>query len=165
MAQVVVGIDGSQHSFEALRLAAQEARCRSATLHIMYVYEPARAGQSSIAAVVVASGASTTYPTDDAALREAAARDEEARSEQHRHAEGLLRQYVHQAGVDLDGLEVQRTAIGGKHASAALIRESRDADLLVVGSRGRGGFAGLLLGSVSQQCVHHAMCPVLVVRG
>jgi nucleotide-binding universal stress UspA family protein len=165
MAQVLVGIDGSHYSFEALRLAAQEARCRSAALHIMYVYEPAGAAQASVAALVMAADTSKTFPTDEAVMRQATARDEKDRAEQHRRAEGLLRQYINEADVDLSGIDVQRTAISDRRPSAALIRQSRNADLLVVGSRGRGGFAGLLLGSVSQQCVHHAMCPVLVVRG
>ena len=77
MAQVVAGIDGSQHSFEALRLAAQVARCRSAALHVMYMYEPLRTGQASAAALVVAAGTSMTFPTDEAVMREATARDEE----------------------------------------------------------------------------------------
>ncbi|MFH8624527.1 universal stress protein [Streptomyces vietnamensis] len=50
------------------------------------------------------------------------------------------------------------------HPAAVVIEESRDADLLVVDSHGRGAFAGMLLGSVSGHCVHHASCPVLVVR-
>ena len=54
-------------------------------------------------------------------------------------------------------------AIEGQPA-AILLREAQDADMIVVGSRGRGGFASLLLGSVSQQIVHHASCPVVVVR-
>ncbi|MEU3985934.1 universal stress protein [Streptomyces sp. NPDC026672] len=50
------------------------------------------------------------------------------------------------------------------HPAAALTEAAKDAELLVVGSRGHGAFTGMLLGSVSHHCVHHATCPVLVVR-
>ncbi len=50
------------------------------------------------------------------------------------------------------------------HAAEVLLREAKDADLLVVGSRGRGGFASAIVGSVSLQCVLNAHCPVLVLR-
>jgi nucleotide-binding universal stress UspA family protein len=65
---------------------------------------------------------------------------------------------------DLADTEIDYVAMGDRHPSEALLRASNDADLLVVGSRGLGGFGGLLLGSISQQCVQHATCPVLVVR-
>ena len=55
--------------------------------------------------------------------------------------------------------------IGGGHPADVLLAAAADADLLVVSSRGHGAFADALLGSVSQYCVHHAHCPVLVMRG
>jgi nucleotide-binding universal stress UspA family protein len=64
--------------------------------------------------------------------------------------------------VDTSGVEVERVVVEGP-AGGALVEASRGAELLVVGSRGRGGFKGLLLGSVSQQCAHHAECPVVIV--
>ncbi len=57
------------------------------------------------------------------------------------------------------------TTVREGHASAVLLNASKNADMLVVGSRGHGGFAGLLLGSVSAACAEHAHCPVLVVHG
>ena len=62
-----------------------------------------------------------------------------------------------------DRARVQAQVIRGS-AAAVLLEASRDADLLVVGNRGRGAFAELLLGSVSEHCVRHAPCPVVVVR-
>ena len=67
------------------------------------------------------------------------------------------------AAPSTEGLEVEWLGIPG-NPSEVLIEASRGASLLVVGSRGLGGFMGLMIGSVSNQCVHHADCPVLVVR-
>ena len=61
------------------------------------------------------------------------------------------------------GADIEQAVVEG-NAAAVLIDKSRDADLLVVGTRGHGGFAGMLLGSVSAHCAHHAHCPVVVVR-
>ena len=69
---------------------------------------------------------------------------------------GLVRQVTPE--VDVVGITHEESPVN------ALIEASRGADLLVVGSRGRGGFTGLLLGSVSQQCAVHAHCPVVIVR-
>ena len=66
------------------------------------------------------------------------------------------------AGVDTQGVAVRSRLVEGRPVTA-LIRESLEADMLVVGSRGRSGVAAVILGSVSTACVHHASCPVVVV--
>ena len=162
MVEVVVGVDGSQQSLHALRLAAQEARSRSARLHAVYVYQPVHGSNLPAAAAVAVTG--RWAASGASVMREAYRHSAEQQEEARRHAEGLLAQVIREAEDDLAGMAVERTVISDEHPSAALVRLSAGADLLVVGSRGLGGFRGLLLGSVSQQCVQHATCPVLVVR-
>jgi nucleotide-binding universal stress UspA family protein len=78
-------------------------------------------------------------------------------------AETALAATLQEVVPDAAEVEIERRVVEGAPA-AVLVDESREADLLVVGSRGLGGFSGLLLGSVSQQCAHHAACPVVIVR-
>jgi nucleotide-binding universal stress UspA family protein len=68
------------------------------------------------------------------------------------------------AGHDLEGIDVECVVSLGNPAPVLLAHAAKD-DIIIVGSRGRGGFTGLLLGSVSQQVILHARCPVVVVRG
>lgn len=165
MAVVVVGVDGSAQSLEALKLAAREAHWRAARLRAVYVYEPVRPRQAEAAAAVAAAA---LWPSaanrSGTVIAEASRHDDEERAHARSHAENLLRQIVASVEDDMPGVEVDEVAIGDRHPSEALLRAAVDADLLVVGSRGLGGFAGLLLGSIGQQCVQHATCPVLVVR-
>jgi nucleotide-binding universal stress UspA family protein len=84
---------------------------------------------------------------------------EEAQS----HAENQLEQFV----TDVLGIEAARSArlvaIAGDHPAEVLIGHAENADLLVIGTRGLGGFAGMLLGSVAHQCVQHCRCPMLIL--
>jgi nucleotide-binding universal stress UspA family protein len=77
-------------------------------------------------------------------------------------AEGVLDSAI--AAVDTSGVKLEQKVLTGG-AAPVLVEEAKGASLLVVGSRGRGGFKGLLLGSVSQQVAHHAACPVVIIPG
>ena len=135
MGAIVVGIDQSIEAKAALRFALEEARFRRASLLAVHAMDPFG-----------------TYPSlavDVSAV--------------HRAAEDLLENVVSEVTGADDGVEIDRRVVEGA-PGAVLVAEARGADLLVVGSRGHGGFAGLLLGSVSQQCAHHAECPVVIVR-
>jgi nucleotide-binding universal stress UspA family protein len=137
MFDVVVGIDGSEHSRFALKWASDEAKHRGVTLRILFAqisdpeyvpewYEPGSGDLSPGQAIV-----------DDAV--------------------GLV-------ATRHPGLLV-RSEIAEWPPSLALTVASRSADLLVVGARGKGGFKELVLGSVSDQCIQYAHCPVAVVHG
>lgn len=137
--RVVVGVDGSTGSLDALRYAAAVAHWQHWTLHIVHTWHI----NYPIAPYVL------DYSEMEKAAQEA--------------AEQTVRDAEKQVLGDNCPLEVRRT-IEEAPPARALIEASEGADLLVVGSRGRGGFSSLALGSVGQACVHHAHCPVLIVR-
>jgi nucleotide-binding universal stress UspA family protein len=134
--RIVVGVDGSDCSVEALRWACDEARMRSARLEVLHVWHLPYVGLP---------GVSPPYPE----------------AEFEAYATAVLDHTIIAAG-GVDGAVERRVAKG--HAANELIAASRRADLVVVGCRGHGGVAGTLLGSVSQRVATHAECPVVVVR-
>lgn len=140
MSGIVVGVDGSENSLEALRWAAEEARLRSATLRVVAVFN----------APLMSTGYEVVAP-DPSDLAAASSTMLDAAVDTVRETGGL--DDVHVATEVLEG-----------HAGERLIELSADADLLVVGSRGHGGFLGMVLGSVTGHVVRHAACPVVVVR-
>jgi nucleotide-binding universal stress UspA family protein len=79
----------------------------------------------------------------------------------HARAEELVDELLTEVGAA--GIEVQPVVVQERHPADALLEVSSDADLLVLGSRGRGGFGGLMLGSITHAVVLHAHCPVVVV--
>jgi nucleotide-binding universal stress UspA family protein len=137
---VLVGVDGSRGSRKALAWAAAEAAEHNADLIVINVWEqpvPPPAG----------SGSPPLGEVPDW-------RDEATRA---------LMQVVTEELGDSPPVQTQPRLRHGRPAEV-LIEESAGADLLVVGTRGHGGFAGLLLGSVSQHVAAYAQCPVTVVR-
>jgi len=140
MQRIVVGIDGSQGARRALEWAVAEAKLRDAHLVIIHAWlEPAAVAVGS----VITAGGVEPEVFEDAAWR---------------IVTNLL------AEVDTSGLPqgMESHVVAGGPARA-LLDGAKDADLVVVGSRGLGGFSGLLLGSVSQQVAHHATCPVVII--
>ncbi|NUP48907.1 MAG: universal stress protein [Catenulispora sp.] len=138
---VVVGIDDLDHSARAVTVAAREARLRGAPLWIAHAYHWLPP---------VVTGVMPGGDTPEGAVRDAAT-ELLARAVTHTHAA-------------YPELEIHDYAMSG-NPGPALGDLAKDAALLVVGGRGRGGFAGMLLGSVALSAVAHAECPVLVVRG
>lgn len=142
MPGILVGVDGSEHSRRALEWAAREAGIRHAPLTVLTVHQ----------AVASYWGAAIPYPADSELV-------EQARKEAQEQADEVL-----------EGLgegqprpsEVTVQTVSGIPAEE-LLAKSASADMIVVGSRGAGGFRKLLMGSVSSQVTHHAHVPVVVV--
>lgn len=133
---VIVGVDGAQDSVRALEWAAEYARAFDAPLHVLAAYDvPTVLGPYAMA------GWESPTKLEEAARSMLTDTVRDTLGENARVEEQVLR----------------------GHAAEALVKVSKGARLVVVGSRGRGGFTGMLLGSVSQHVVAHARCPVIVM--
>jgi nucleotide-binding universal stress UspA family protein len=137
--RIVVGVDGSPSSVRALEWAIRQAGLTGDAIDAVYAWHyPASYG---LPVADITDYAGLAAEILDKAIAEA------------RNAE---------PGA---GNTAIRPRVLEGHPAQILLDQARDADLLVVGSRGHGGFSGALLGSVSQHVVHHAPCPVVVIRG
>jgi nucleotide-binding universal stress UspA family protein len=162
--RIVVGVDASPGARRALAWAAAEARLRQAVLQVVHAYH------AKDVAAPVYFGSQHTYDADVGAaggprpeLTASVQRREAIEAAVRSQADELLATLLGALGETVSGVEVQQTVVEDRHPAEALVRLSVDAELLVVGSRGRGGFSELLLGSVSHAAVLHAVCPVVVV--
>ncbi|MET3141351.1 UNVERIFIED_ORG: nucleotide-binding universal stress UspA family protein [Arthrobacter sp. UYEF10] len=134
--RILAGVDGSAPSRLALEWAVTEARLRHGQVRVVTAWEfpPVTVGMEGLV------------------------RDPDVFPQTARRLQNEALQRVDSEGVTVTGDVVQG------NAADVLLRAAENADLLIVGSRGLGGFTGLLLGSVSTQVLHHSPCPVLVVR-
>jgi nucleotide-binding universal stress UspA family protein len=139
MGTIVVGVDGSEGSIAALRFAVEEAKVRGAEVRAVNAWH--------VPPAVYGSGWAPAGVDFD---------------EFRKLAEDALAQSLEDAGAAAAEVTVTPVLREGQPADV-LCAEAEHADMIVVGSRGLGGFRGLLLGSVSQQVVHHARCPVVVM--
>jgi nucleotide-binding universal stress UspA family protein len=154
MGTIVIGVDGSPGSDAALRWALDEARLRNATVRVVHAYEAPQLSAAEAGVGLGAPAAHAVFSPNEVEQFQASAEKE---------AHGVIERSLSRvAGDSDDGPKIERSARLGSPAQA-LIEEGREAELLVLGSRGRGGFLGLLLGSVSQQLAHHPPCPLVIL--
>jgi nucleotide-binding universal stress UspA family protein len=135
--RIVVGIDGSPSSVDALEWAARQAEMTGSTLEAVTTWE-----------WPTSYGWAFPFPRDyDPSSDASKVLDDVLGTAKNAHPDIVIRPVV------LEG-----------RPAPALVKASRGADLLVVGSRGHGEFSGMLLGSVSEHCVHHVSCPITVIH-
>jgi nucleotide-binding universal stress UspA family protein len=140
MSEIIVGVDGSGHSQRALEWAMHEAAIRHIPLTVLTVHEAIRGYYTGMA----------VYPDDPA-------RTEDLRALAQAETDKVL--------AGLDGPRPESVTVKAVHGYVVeeLINAAKEADMLVVGSRGAGGFTRLMVGSVADQVAQHAHCPVLLV--
>ncbi|NBX12529.1 MAG: universal stress protein [Acidimicrobiia bacterium] len=136
--RIVVGTDGSEHSLSAIRWALQEASLRNVPVDVIHSWH--------FTPMVDPMGIAIIPPT----------------SEMQAAAKFVLDGVMKKVERDRGGVQVNEIVAQGSPATM-LMQAAKDAEMVVVGRRGHGGFVGLLLGSVATQVVHHAPCPVVVV--
>lgn len=136
--RIVIGLDGSDASKDALRWAVRLAPTLNARIEAIVAWEsPAMTGWD---------GGTLTQLQPDESAKE------------------ILKESLDSVFGPIHPADVTGSTKQG-HPTAVLLEASKGAEMLIVGSRGLGGFAGLLLGSVGSCCAEHATCPVLVVHG
>jgi nucleotide-binding universal stress UspA family protein len=144
---IVVGVDGSEASHEALRWAAEEARLRSAPLQAVHAWSfiPAQ-------------------PIGDPGMLAVSAGDLPGQLEAESEAAGAVLDHAVEVVLGAEPAVAVEPRLLEGDAGELLVAESASAELIVVGSHGRSGFRAALLGSVSRHVVDHATCPVVVVK-
>ena len=140
---IVVGVDGSESSRDALAWALAEARTRDRHVRVVAAWH--------VETMVYA--AAPFVPPIEGGISESF----------EQTAQSAIAESLEAVGDAAEGIGVERSIVEGA-AAHVLVQEAENAELLVVGSHGRGRVSGLLLGSVSQHCARHATCPVVIVR-
>jgi nucleotide-binding universal stress UspA family protein len=140
MSGIVVGVDGSIHSQQALEWALHEAAIRHSPLSVLTVHP----------AIVGYFGGVVTSPQD---------------LELTEQVQAAVKAQADKALAELDGPHPESVMVKAVHGFPVeeLVNASKEADMVVLGSRGVGGFTRLMLGSTAGQVVQHAHCPVLIV--
>ena len=134
--KIIVGVDGSPSSNAALEWAAQEAEIRGASLELIHAWNYPNLGYGGYVAVL---------------------------EDFEKDAANVLDEVVSATHEAHPNLKLVSSLLQGPTAQTIMER-AKEADMVVVGSRGRGGFSGLLLGSVGQQLVHHCPVPVVIIH-
>jgi nucleotide-binding universal stress UspA family protein len=159
---VAVAIDASEGSSKALAWAAAEARLRGAVLRVIHAWTLPRLSRADYLEASTEEGSGLSA-WDEEAYDEYRAQVMSMADDEPGEAEDVVASQIAAVLGPSPDIPLERYVKEGR-AAQVILEAAEDADLLVVGSRGRGGFTGLLLGSVSSQVTHHAHCPVTVVH-